>query len=192
MAWIAPAIGGASAIAGMFSNRGGTPNYAQLIAQLRAAQPTGYLTDADRAFAAAEQNRAAGAVARSGEQARYQIGNRLAASGLTGSAAAGRDYGREQQQEASGRENAADEANNTLYNLRHAREGQEWQNERDIFGAQLGIAQNEQRRNDLQQSTFYNSLNQFLPTIMSHFGGGTGGVSNGNTETQGEREGVYN
>ena len=190
MGFILPALGAGSAIAGLFGGHH-RPDYARMIAEFRAQRPTGYLTPEDEAFAGRQQDRPATAAGRSGESARYDALNRMTAMGLQGSPALGRAFGRIQQTESAGREGAAGAAADTLFNLRHGREDQQWQNERDIFGAQLGLAQNEDRRNDLQRSTFFNSLNEFLPGFIDHFSG-TGAASNGNQMSPADKaSGIY-
>lgn len=173
---IIPAIGaGASVLGALGVGRQKAPDYNRIIANYRAFRPQGWTSAEDRAFVGREQDRMNTAAGRAGEIGRYNVNNRLTAMGLLTSPAALRSLNQVQQTEAAGREAAAGHASDQLYGIYKQNEGEDWGRAKDIFGAQLGVAANEQRRHDLQQSTFYNSLNQFLPTIMGHFGGGGGG-----------------
>jgi hypothetical protein len=170
------AIGAGAALLGAIrggsrqKNRG--KDLQRAIATYRASKPTGYVTPEDERAATLTRTRYSESAGRFGEGARAQALNRYRARGLGGSPAQERTLGRIAQQEGLGVQEGVRASEEQLYNVRLGREEAERQKERDIFGVSASDAQNEQRRADLKQSTFMNSLLEFFPTILPFFSGG--------------------
>lgn len=163
MGWIAPVAGAAVGIA-----RGGRkrPNNRQAIAELRASQPTGYLTDADLRAAELTRGRLASGARAQGELAGVGVTRRATARGLAGSPSQERDLARVGQQTALGVEGAGNSAEEQLYNIRQGREAYGQQKDLAIFQAQVGQNQQEAARQQAENGAFWNSLTEFMPAIM--------------------------
>lgn len=173
------AISAGVGIASKLFGRKTRPDIRGAIARLRASQPTGYLTPADYRAAELTRGRLNEGVQAQGELGGYEIGRRAQARGLAGSPSEERDRARLQQQTLLGAEHAGSTAEEQLYNIRTGREGFERQKALDIFGAETGQAQREGALQQAQNGAFWNSLNEFMPTILNGIGGG--GSSAGNT-----------
>lgn len=171
MGWIGPAIGAAGAVAGLFK-RDRRPDISRAVAELRASQPTGYTTPQDFRGAELTKGRIAEGVRRQGELAGYEVRRRSRARGLAGSPSEERALARVGQQTALGVEHAGETAEEQLYNTRLSREAYGREKDLAIFGAQAGEATRAGARSDAQMAAFYNSLNEFIPTILSYLPGG--------------------
>lgn len=143
------------------------PNNRQAIAELRSSRPTGYLTPQDLRAAELTRGRLSEGVTAQAGQAGAEIGRRFAARGLAGSPSEERARARLQQQTLLGTENAGNTAEEQLYNMRTGRESYQHQNDLAIFGAQTGANQRESERQQAENGAFWNSLNEFVPAIMS-------------------------
>lgn len=140
------------------------------IARLRASRPVGYLTPEDNRAAELTRGRLMRGVQDQGQLAGYEIGRRAQARGLAGSPSEERDRSRLQQQVLQGTERAGEASEEQLYNIRTGREAFERQKALDIFGAETNNAARENERLDAQNGEFWNSLNEFIPTITAALG----------------------
>ncbi len=162
------AISAGVGIAGkLFGKKPRKPDNRAAIAALRASRPTGYLTPEDMRAAELTRGRLTQGVQAQGRLGGYEIGRRFQARGLAGSPSEERSRARLQQETLLGAENAGNTAEEQLYNMRTGREAYQHQNDLAIFGAQTDQNQREWARQQAQQGAFWNSLNEFVPTIMS-------------------------
>ena len=142
------------------------PDIRRAIAELRAARPVGYLTPEDMRAAELTRGRITQGVQAQGQLGGYEIGRRFRARGLTGSPSEERSRARLEQQTLLGVQGAGETAEEQLYSMRTGREGFERQKALDIFGAQVGESSRESARIQAEQGAFWNSLNEFVPTIL--------------------------
>lgn len=142
-------------------------NNRRAIAELRASRPTGYLTPEDMRASELTRGRLAEGVQAQGRLGGYEIARRFQARGLAGSPAEERSRARLEQGTALGIQHAGESAEEQLYNIRTGREAYQHQADLAIFGAQTGETQRESERAQAQDSAFWNSLNEFMPTILS-------------------------
>lgn len=178
------AIGSAAlgAVKGLIGGRK-RPNNRRAIAELRGARPTGYLTSEDYRAAELTKGRLTEGAQSQGRLASTEVSRRARARGLAGSPSEERSQGRVNQQVALGAQHAGESAEEQLYNTQRGRESFQQTAELSIFNAETGAALREAGRQDAQQAEFWNSLNEFLPTIMGALGpayptvpaGGVGG-----------------
>lgn len=177
------AIGVGSAVVGglkgLFGGGKKRPDYRRAIAELRAARPVGYLTPEDMRAAELTRGRLGEAVTSEGRLGGYEIGRRFQARGLAGSPSEERARARLEQQTLLGKEHAGTAAEEQLYNIKTGREGFERQKALEIFGAQTSAEDKNYARAQAEQGAFWNSINEFLPTIIGGIGtgGGGGGLS---------------
>jgi hypothetical protein len=164
---LAAVVAGAGVAQKIFGKKGKGPNYRRAIAELRATRPTGYLTGEDLRGAELTRGRLMEGVQARGELEGYEIARRSRARGLAGSPSEERSRGRLRQQTLLGTQHAGESAEEQLYNIKTGREAFERQKALTIFGAQTGAAQQEYERQGAENSAFWNSLNEFMPTIMS-------------------------
>ncbi len=143
------------------------PDNRRAIAELRASRPVGYLTPEDVRAAQLARGRQVEGVNAAAGQAGYEIGRRSQARGLAGSPSEERSRARLEQQRLLGIEHAGEGSEEQLYNMRVGREAYQHQNDLSIFTAQVGENAREAARLDAQNGAFWNSLNEFMPTIMS-------------------------
>jgi len=155
------------------------PDNRQAIAELRASRPVGYLTPEDMRAAELTRGRLTEGVQAQGQLGGYEIGRRFRARGLAGSPSEERSRARLEQQTLLGAQHAGETSAEQLYNIRTGRETYQHQNDLAIFGAQVGANQRESERQQAQDSAFWNSLNEFVPTILSGIGGGAAGTDFG-------------
>lgn len=163
------AIGGISRLVGGRRKR---PDYSRAIAELRAARPTGYLTGEDYTAAERTRGRLSEGVQRQGQLQGYEVSRRARARGLAGSPSEERSQARLNQEVLLGQQHAGETAEEQLYNIRTGREHFEREKAMAIFGAQVNEQAREGARHDAEQAAFWNSLNEFLPTIAGFTGGG--------------------
>lgn len=149
-----------------FGKKSKRPDIRKAIAELRAQHPTGYLTPEDLRASELTRGRLNEGVNAEAGQAGAEIGRRFQARGLAGSPSEERARARLEQQSLLGRENAGNTAEEQLYNIKQGREAYQHQADLAIFGAQQGDVQREQDRQDAQNGAFWNSLNEFIPTIQ--------------------------
>lgn len=178
LAAISAGIGVASKLFGGNKHKG---DIRGAIARLRASRPTGYLTPEDLRAAELTRGRINEGVNAAAGQEGYQIGRRFGARGLAGSPAEERSRARLEQQKLLGNENAANTSEEQLYNIRTGREGFERQKALDIFGAEIGQAQREQARGQAEDAGFWNSINEFIPTIQKSLMPSAGSYDSGTT-----------
>lgn len=164
-------IAGAGLVHGIIRGGRKRPNARRAIAELRAAKPTGYLLPEDYRHGELVKGRLAEGARRQGELAEYDISRRYTARGLHGSPSEERTRGRVAQQTALGVQQAGEEAEEQLYGIRTGRESFEREKELRIFGVQAGEAAREEARRDAQDAAYWNSLYEFLPTILSYLPG---------------------
>lgn len=167
------AIGVGSAVVGAvrgLSGRRRRPNNRAAIAALRASRPTGYLTGEDYRAGELTRGRLAESARSEGGLASTEVSRRSRARGLAGSPSEERSQARVNQGVALGVQRAGESAEEQLYNIRTGREGFEREKELAIFGAETREAQREAARQDAQSGAFWNSLNEFLPTILGYLG----------------------
>lgn len=192
MAWI-PAVSTAAGVASKFLGRHKRPNNRAAIAALRAARPTGYLTPEDYTAAERTRGRLSEGVQAQGQLAGYEVSRRARARGMGASPTEERDQARLNQQVLLGQQHAGETAEEQLYNARRGREAFQQESELAIFGAETGANAREAARRDAQDAAFWNSLNEFVPTILGALpapagaapspggydpGGGTGRIPN--------------
>jgi len=170
MAW-APIISAGIGIGTKLLSRQKRPNNRRAIAELRGARPTGYLTPEDHRSAELTKGRLAEGAQSEGRLAGYEVSRRARARGLGGSPSEERDQARVGQQVALGVQHAGDSAEEQLYNTQRGREAFQQSSELAIFGANTGEAAREAARQDAQHAEFWNSLNEFMPTILGALGG---------------------
>ena len=144
------------------------PNIGRAIAELRASQPAGYLNPADYRAAELTKGRIAQGAQAQGRLSGYEVSRRSRARGLAGSPSEERDQARVNAQTALGIQGAGDTAEEQLYNTSLSREEYGRQKDIAIFGAQTQQANLDAAHQDATQAAYWNSLNEFLPTIMSH------------------------
>jgi hypothetical protein len=149
------------------------PDIRGAIARLRASRPVGYLTPEDLRAAELTRGRLTEGVQAQGQLGGYEIGRRFRARGLAGSPSEERSRARLEQQTLLGAQHAGETSEEQLYNIRTGREAYQRQQELAIFGAEVGQSQQEQERQQAEDAAFWNSLNEFIPTINSALGGGT-------------------
>jgi hypothetical protein len=142
------------------------PDISAAIAQLRAARPTGYLTPADYRAAELTKGRLSETAGEAGRYGGYEVSRRARARGLAGSPSEERDLARVNQQVLLGKQHAGETAEEQLYTTQRGREAWQQGNENAIFSANVGQTRADAARHDAQQAAFWNSLYEFLPTIM--------------------------
>jgi hypothetical protein len=157
----------------IFGGKSKGPDYRRAIAELRASQPVGYLTPADMRAAELTRGRLAEGVQGEARLGGYEIGRRFRARGLAGSPAEERSRARLEADKLLGIEHAGTSAEEQLYNIRTGREGYERQKALNVFSAQIGGANQQYERQQAEQGAFWNSLNEFIPTITGALGTGT-------------------
>ena len=170
MAWIAPVIGAGSAIAGMFQGGGEKMDPKAIRRFFDTADWSGHLGPEDYAAANLAQARLAGAAAAAGQGQRMNIARRYEARGLAGSPAEETGFQRTAEDEAMGRERAANTASEMLYNTRLGREREAYSRNMAELNAMVGAAGRQQYSSDLKQSSFFNSLLDYGPQIISGLG----------------------
>lgn len=174
IAAISAGVGIASKLFGGGKKR---PDNRRAIAELRAAQPTGYITPQDLRAAELTRGRLTEGVNAAARQEGYEVGRRYQARGLAGSPAEERSRARLENERLVGQQHAGETAEEQLYNIRTGREAVQHQNELAIFGARVGETAREQERYQAENGAFWNSLNEFIPTILGGIGGGGGYAS---------------
>jgi hypothetical protein len=142
------------------------------IATLRATRPEGYLTPADMRAAELTRGRLTEGVSSAARQEGYEIGRRSQARGLAGSPSEERARARLENQRLLGVQRAGESSEEQLYNIKTGREAFERQKALEIFGAEAGRADQEYARAQAEEGAFWNSLNEFMPTIIGGLGGG--------------------
>lgn len=168
LAAIGAGVSALGAVKGLFGGGGGGAKARRrAVAQLRAARPTGYLLPEDYRAAELTRGRLTEGVARRGQLEGYEIGRRYQARGLAGSPAEERTRARLANETLVGAQHAGESAEEQLYNIRQGREAFEREKELAIFGAEAGEAARQSARDQAQTGAFWNSLNEFIPTIMT-------------------------
>lgn len=171
---------GVAGVAGKLFGHKRRPDITRAIAELRASQPTGYLTPQDLRAAELTRGRMTEGIQNQRELAGYEIGRRSQARGMAGSATEERDRARLEQQALLGVQHAGESSEEQLYNMRTGREAFERQKALDIFGAQVGQQNRESERQQAENGAFWNSVNEFIPTILGGLGkGGDPGMGGG-------------
>lgn len=170
---LAAIAAGAGVAAKLLGGRKRRPDNRRAIAELRAARPVGYLTPEDYTASERTRGRLAEGVQGQGRLAGYEVSRRARARGLAGSPSEERSQARVNQGVALGVQHAGESSEEQLYNIRTGREHFQQESELAIFGANTNQAVRDAARQDAQQSEFWNSLNEFLPTIMSYLPGAT-------------------
>jgi hypothetical protein len=148
-------------------------NLRRAVSELRAFKPTGYLLPQDYRAAELTRGRLTEGVTSEAGHEGAEIGRRYQARGLAGSPAEERTRARLEQQRLLGVQRAGESSEEQLYNVRTGREAFERDKGLAIFGAQAGEAARESARAQAEDGAFWNSLNEFVPTILSSLGGGT-------------------
>lgn len=171
---------GSAALGGvkrLFGGRRRRPDISQAVAELRAYKPRGELYGEDYRSAELTRGRLGEQARARGELAGYEVSRRQRARGLAGSPSEERAQARVGQQTALSLQHAGESAEEQLYNVRMGREAFGNQRELGIFGARVGESAREGARLDAQEGAFWNSMNEFVPTILSYLpaGGGGGG-----------------
>lgn len=151
----------------LFGRKRRGPDLRRAIAELRASRPVGYITPEDLRAGELTRGRLTEGVQAQGRLGGYEIARRFQARGLAGSPSEERSRARLEQQTLLGAQHAGESAEEQLYNIRTGREAFERQKALDIFGAQAGQAQRESERQQAEAGAFWNSLNEFIPTILS-------------------------
>jgi hypothetical protein len=179
---ISAGIGVASKLFGKKNKKG---DLRGAIARLRASRPVGYLTPEDLRAAEISRGRINEGVNASAGQEGYEIGRRFQARGLKGSPSEERARARLEQQKLLGNQNAATSAEEQLYNIRTGREAFERQKALDIFGAEAGQAQRDDARAQAENAGFWNSINEFIPTIQKGLDAGSAAGAGAGSTTVG-------
>jgi len=168
---------GATALNGVFGGNDAKEARRRMgdtIARYRASRPEGYLTANDYGEAGRIRE-GYGTLARTkGGQRAGQLITRYRQLGLDtsqpGLVARGLDrIGGDTADITLQGSRAGDEM---LYDTRMNREAAQRDKERDIFGSEMGLYEQDQRRGEARQAAFMNGLNEFMPTISSFFGRG--------------------
>lgn len=157
----------------------------QIIAEMRAFRPQGWLTPEDEAFSQLIQSRLSGATAAAAKGARYDAIARVAQRGLAGSGLEDRQLARIGQMEAGGRERAAGAASELLQRLRTGREAFAGQAGMASYGAELKDAYRNQDRADRKKAAFWNSWLPVLSQGISMFAPGAGALRFGAQQMNG-------
>lgn len=172
------AVGAAKGILGKRKR----PDIRRAIAELRATRAQGYLTPEDLRAAELTRGRLTEGINAGAGEAGDLLARRYRARGLAGSPAEERDRASLEQDRLLGLEHAGEYGEEQLYNIKTGREGFERQKALDIFGAQVGDAAREQARQQAEQGMFWNSLNEFIPTIVGALGPKTAAPQGGGIE----------
>jgi hypothetical protein len=168
LAAIGAGVSALGALKGVFGGRGGGAKARRrAVSALRAARPTGYLLPEDYRAAELTRGRLTEGVARRGQLEGYEIGRRYQARGLAGSPAEERTRARLQTETLLGAQHAGESAEEQLYKVKTGREAFDREKELAIFGAEAGEAARQSSRDQAQTGAFWNSLNEFIPTIMT-------------------------
>jgi hypothetical protein len=183
------AISAGLGVASKLFGRRKRPDISRAIAELRASRPVGYITPEDLRSAELTRGRLTEGVQAQGRLGGYEIGRRFRARGLAGSPSEERSRARLEQETLLGGQHAGETAEEQLYNIRTGREAYQRQQDLAIFGAQVGQSQRESERQQAEDSAFWNSLNEFVPTIQSAIGA-KGGATDYSGWTLGE-DGKY-
>jgi hypothetical protein len=184
MAWLPIVSAGAGIVSGIANAfKGGGDKWDDKAIQrfFDTANWRGQLYPEDYAAARLAQSRLAGAAATAGQGARMNVARRYEARGLGGSPAEETSFNRTAEDEAMGRERAANAANELLYNVGLGREREQYSKNMAELGAMIGQSNRNQYQSDLKQSTFMNSLLSYGPQLLSglnQLGGGGGGGGN--------------
>lgn len=155
------------------------PDIRKAIAELRAARPVGYLLPEDYRSAELTRGRLTEGVTSAAGHEGYEIGRRFGARGLRGSPSEERSRARLEQQRLLGVQRAGESSEEQLYNVKQGREAFERQKALEIFGAQVGQSARDQARAGAEDAAFWNSLNEFVPTIMGAIDRSPSGVAPG-------------
>jgi len=160
-------IGAGLGVASKIFGKKRRPDIRGAIARLRASRPVGYLTPEDLRSAELTRGRLTEGVQAQGQLGGYEIGRRFRARGLAGSPSEERSRARLEQDTLLGAQHAGETSEEQLYNIRTGREAYERQKDLSIFGAEVGQAQRESERQQAEDAAFWNSINEFIPTINS-------------------------
>lgn len=163
---IAGGLGIASAVKGLFGRKKSGPGFAHYERGLRAAQPQGYLNQADYDMADRTRNRIATSATQTGAHRIADASNRLRARGFANSPVGEATLARIEEGTAAGREHAGDVAAGQLDDVRMGRESFGQQKELEIFRAGTANARHEQALAQSREAAFFNSLVEFIPSIM--------------------------
>jgi hypothetical protein len=189
VSYVLPAVNAATALApvllGAFHRPKKGPNINDIINRYRASRPAGYVTPQDELAAERTRTRIAGAATAAAGRQRQMTQRAITARGLGGPAAEALNQ-EATDTEAAGAEEAARTSADQLYrafqsNLGYAR----GQND-TAFGAELSSAQQQAFRNQAQEATFWNSMNEAIPAVagaLPSFGRAGGGDSMSPTAT---------
>lgn len=147
-----------------------------ILNRYRTSRPVGYTSPEDLAASELTRTRMAGAAQAVAQQRRAQNARQVTARGLGGPAAAAL----EQQASdiaAGGAEEAARTGAGQLYRAFQSNLGYERSKSDTAFGAEIGLAANENARNDAADAAFWNGMLEVIPTIASGWGGGAPAAS---------------
>ena len=126
----------------------------------------GYVSPEDKAAAGLTEARLSRAATSTAAGQRLEANRRATQRGINTAPAMEATYGRIGQTEAGGRQAAADTAAEQEYSAFLGNKRFEQGKLMGLVGARLGDVARDQSRQDLQQSSFWNSLLEYAPTAL--------------------------
>jgi hypothetical protein len=142
------------------------PNRYAIINKYRGTRPEGYVTPEDQAAAERTRTRIAGAATAAAGRRRAENTRQVSARGLGGPAAAALEQ-QASDTEAGGAEEAARTSADQLYQAFQSNLGYARQQNDTAFGAEIGAATHDAALADAQNASFWNSVNEAIPGIVS-------------------------
>lgn len=159
---LAPVIGG------LFRRKKKAPDANAILSRYRDARPEGYVTEADKAAAERTRTTMAGAAQNVAQQRRMMNARNTTARRLQGPAAAALEQ-QATDVAAQGAENAARNSAQQLYGAYNSNLGFERQKMNTAFGAEMGLAAQQQQQNQAEDAAFWNTAMETIPTIAGAF-----------------------
>lgn len=175
------ALAAAPALAGLFHRKAKQPSAQPIIDRYAAFRPEGWVTDQDRAFVGRQKQAGFERVGSQVTGARSAAAGRMAARGLSLSPAAERVQEEITQGESAALTGVERAGDDTLYNTYAGNRQYAAGKAAEVFAAEMGDWRRKLERQDLQRSTYLNSLTEMYPNVFNAFAGGGVSPAAGNT-----------
>jgi len=188
MGWIGPAIYGVSTLAGILGRPKRGESVEAINNKYRGERVSGYLSPEDRAQVERTRTGGVAAAERGAELTRGSIYRQINSRHLSGASAAALQLTADQQA-AEGRDKASMFADDQGYKLYKGNEQYERDKQATAWGNAIGQSTRQGNRADLQDATFWNSVLEGIPGILSLMEGK--GATTAATETTPGAEGRY-
>lgn len=130
-------------------------------------RPSGYLTPEDLAAGEATKARLTRGAEATGKLQTFEAMRRIRARNLASAPAAEATLARVSQNTARARQAAGDTSEEQLYDIRKGNQRFEQQKDIALLGGRISDAVGQSRLADARQSTFFNSLLEYMPSVMA-------------------------